>query len=96
MSMRNASKHRTICEVLREINDLHQGANEHDVMVRMKLAEAQAMAKRMSRKLLEYNKEVYRDWWEKNKDFEADLDRRLSKNYLVEGKEENENNQCRI
>lgn len=83
MSMRDASKHRTICEVLREINDLHQGKKGHDSIVRKKLAEAEEMAKRMSKKLLEYNKEEFADWWAANKDYEADLVKRQNKRYCT-------------
>ena len=83
MSIRGASKQRTICEVLREINDLHQGNSRHDKEVRKKLSEAEDMGKRMSTKLKEYNKNVYKDWWEKNPDYERDLDRRLKKKYIT-------------
>lgn len=83
MTMRGSSKHYTICEVLREINDLHQEDTEHDKMIRNKLSLAEKMAKRMSKKLLEYNKEVYKDWWERNPDYEEDINRRLSNTYCV-------------
>ena len=83
MSIRGASKQRTICEVLREINDMHQGNSPHDIAVRKKLSEAEDMGKRMSTKLKEYNKDVYRGWWEKNPDYERDLDRRLKKKYIT-------------
>jgi hypothetical protein len=76
------SKKRTICEVLREINDLHQTGSEDDEKVRELLREAQDMGKRMSRKLLHYNKEVFKDWWEENQDYEADLRRRMDENYI--------------
>jgi len=83
MTMRGSSKHYTICEVLREINDLHQKQTEHDKIIRNKLALAEKMAKKMSYKLKEYNKNIYSDWWEKNRDYENDLNRRLSKNYCI-------------
>ncbi len=78
-NMRMASNRRTICEVLREANDLSQDRPD----VRKLLAEAQDMAKRMSRKLLEYNKEVFTDWWADNPDYEADVLRRIDENYLA-------------
>ena len=81
MSMRDASLKRTICEVLREINDMHQGTSDHDNIVRFKLAEAEHMAKRMTAKLRDYNKEYDADWWEKNPDYERDLNNRLGKGY---------------
>lgn len=79
--MRSASKSRTICEVLREINDLHQGSD--DAKTRALLREAQEMAKRMSRKLLKYNKNAFADWWAENPDHEADVLRRIDETYLV-------------
>lgn len=83
MSMRDVAKSRTICEVLREINDIHQENSGHDKMVRKKLCEAENMAKRMSKKLLEYNKNVYRGWWNKNPNYEKSLKLRLNEKYCV-------------
>lgn len=85
MSLRNANKVRTICEVLREINDFHQGDTKHDKKVRKKLVEAECMAKKMSHKLLEYNKEYNKGWWEtvEGKKREKLLKKRFSKSYLV-------------
>ena len=83
MSMRDASNARTICEVLREINDICQGNDKRDKAIRKKLAEAERMAKKMSYKLLEYNREIFVDYWEENKDKEKDLKNRMSKNYLT-------------
>lgn len=83
MSMRDASNARTVCEVLREINDLVQGRNSNDKAIRKLLSEAETMAKKMSLKLLEYNKEFFQDYWEKNPDKEKDLKIRMSKHYLT-------------
>ena len=82
MSLRNASTMRTICEVLREINDLLQGCSVH-LAVLPKLAEAERMAKKMEHKLIEYNKNGFPEWWEENKDYEIDLRERLKTSYLV-------------
>jgi len=68
-----ASHKRTICEVLREIGDLHQ-----DEQTMALLLEATGMAKKMARKLLEYNKDVFADWWAKNPDYEEDVKRRMN------------------
>ena len=84
MSMRTASKLRTICEVLREINDLFQGNSKDEVLVRKKLAEAEKMAKRMQGKLVEYSKEKHKDWWERNPNYAKALKRRTSSAYLSE------------
>ena len=83
MSMRDASNARTICEVLRMANDLNQGDSKREKMTRKLLAEAEAMAKKMSLKLLEYNQDVFKDYWKENPDKEADLKKRMSKNYLT-------------
>ena len=52
MSLKEAARVRTVCEVLREINDLHQEQTTHDKAVRKLLCEAEDMGKRMSRKLI--------------------------------------------
>lgn len=85
MSLRRATKIRTLCEVLREINDLHQGETKHDRKVRKRLVEIERMAKKMSYKLLEYNKEYDKEWWEtiEGKEREKRLRKRLSKSYLI-------------
>jgi hypothetical protein len=69
--MKKASPFRTICEVLREINDIHQNATKHDELCRAKLLEAVNMAKRMDRALQEDNgRRLSEDgWWEPNPDF---------------------------
>ena len=84
--MREAPNVRTICEVLRDINDQHQEKTDHDQRVRDLLLVAERMAKRMANKLLEYNKEVFKDWWEKNPDHEKKLRARMSKSYLATSK----------
>lgn len=83
MSMRDASNARTICEVLRMANDLNQGDSKREKMTRKLLAEAETMAKKMSLKLLEYNQEVFKDYWQENPDKESDLKIRMSKHYLT-------------
>jgi hypothetical protein len=66
-----ASKFRTVCEVLREIGDLHNQATPHDEAIRGKLAEAINMCKRMDRALQEDNgRRLSEDgWWVKNPAF---------------------------
>lgn len=81
MSLRGAATKRTICEVLREINDMHQSENDHDLFIHQRCAEAEHMAKRMSRKLRDYNREYDEGWWEENKDYAQDLERRLNTKY---------------
>jgi len=74
-SMKVANKQRTLCEVVREVNDY---LKEHpDSLILEKLKEIHSMAKRMTKKLYEYNKEYDKGWWEKNPDYEKDLLRRL-------------------
>lgn len=81
MSLRGTCKLRTICEVLREIQDyavrLRGPYLRHGQEIVKRLIEAEAMGKRMAGKLYEYNKQFDRGWWEKNADYEADLRRRL-------------------
>jgi hypothetical protein len=52
--------------------------------VRKKLAEAEGMAKRMSAKLMEYNKKIFKQWWEDNPDYEKDMAARLGEYYKVD------------
>jgi len=82
MSLRGVYSLRTICEVLREINDVLQGSAGHK-KVHPLLIEAEDMAKKMSRKLREYNREWDTGWWEENKDFEDDLINRENERYIV-------------
>jgi len=83
MSLKGASKLRTLCEVLREINDELRGT-EHHQDVLPKLIEAERMAKRMTRKLRSYSKKYDAGWWEQNPDYERDLERRLNTKYIEE------------
>ena len=70
-SLHSASHDRTICEVLREIHDLHD-----DDPTRALLLDAVDMAKRMARKLSQYNREEFGEWWADNEDYAEDLARR--------------------
>lgn len=83
MGIRGAQKVRTLCEVLREINDMYQTISEYDKIIRQKLCEAEQMAKRMDKKLLSYNKKYSKTWWKKNPDYEQDLKKRLNKTYCT-------------
>ena len=82
MSLRGNCEKRTLCEVLREINDATQGSALHPVVL-PKLREAEKMAKKMAGKLVEYNKDIFSDWWAKNPDYEADIQKRLSQTYIT-------------
>jgi hypothetical protein len=75
--MREANKKRTICEVLREIND-KRIEKEYDALLPL-INEASRMASRMARKLYEYNKEFDLEWWEDNPDYEQDLLKRMDR-----------------
>lgn len=83
MTMRIAHPQITICEILRIINDLHQGKTDVDINTRKYLVVAERMAKKMNRKLLEYNKKANVGWWKKNKEYETLLKKRMSKSYLA-------------
>jgi len=80
---KRVSHRRTICEVLRELNDNFQENSDHDKDVRKRLLEIMVMAKRMQYKLLDYNKKGNRDWWAENKNYEKALKKRMRKSYLV-------------
>ena len=81
--MRGACKLRTICEVLREINDMHQGDTDADKQTRSRLIEAEAMAKKMDKKLLKYAKHYHRKFFKENPEYEKRLEERLNKSYLT-------------
>jgi hypothetical protein len=81
--MRDAAHSRTVCEVLREINDIHQGDTQIDISTRAMLREAVDMAKRMDRRLKEYNQEWDKDWWENNPNVNDDIERRMAVDYLA-------------
>jgi hypothetical protein len=86
MSMRFTNKKRTVCEVLREINDFHQEDTKHDRGIRKLLMEAAYKAKRITMKLYEYSKskEYDKDWWEANPDYEKTFLKRMNENYKFE------------
>jgi len=81
MSMRGSAELRTICEVLREVNDQLQGTAKHKQVLPL-LIEAESMAKKMIRKLYEYNKNADEGWWRQNQDYKKDVERRLASNYV--------------
>lgn len=81
LSLRGSTTRRTICEVLRKINDELQGTAKHKKVLPL-LIEAEGMAKRMSKKLVEYNKGVFKGWWADNPEYEADVRRRLDEHYI--------------
>jgi len=87
MGMKWASRDRTICEVIRKINDEAQGSSETDWKIRHLCTEAEIMAKKMALKLIEYKREVtgveFYKWENKNPTAEADLERRLSELYKI-------------
>lgn len=81
--MKRAKNVRTICEVLRDINDLVQSDQEPDNTIRELLLEAEVMGKKITRKLYEYSKKWNKDFYDSNPDFEEKLKLRLNKSYLT-------------
>ena len=65
-NVRRTNRFRTICEVLREINDSVQGDTEKDAKLRLLLNEAFTMAKKIVYKLYEYNKAACAGFWKRN------------------------------
>jgi hypothetical protein len=82
MSLRSSNRLRTICEVLREINDISQGSSLHEQIL-PRLQEAERMAKKMSRKLYDNNKQWDAKFWEQNPDYEKDFLKRMDETYIV-------------
>ena len=80
MSMRAHNNRLTICEVLRQINDRLQGGVFSDI--RDMLALAEQMAKKMSKKLQEYNENEDPNWWVEHNTVRENLIRELNE-YLI-------------
>ncbi len=84
-SMKYANKKRTICEVVRECNDIIDGRileyqktdGQQFDEIREKLKEIHSMAKSMTKKLYKYSKKWDKDFWRDNPDYEEDLKRRM-------------------
>ena len=81
MSLNFAADKRTICEVLREINDALQGNEAHPKTLPL-LREAEQMAKKMAKKLYEHDKEFDKYWWATNPEAMKKMERRLNENYI--------------
>jgi len=73
-----ADRRRTVCEVLRELYDLTFGVGDETVRdeMRTRLRTAYEMAKKMDRKLHEYKFNWDVNFWEENRDYAKDLERR--------------------
>ena len=78
--MWRTSVYRTPCEVLREINDLFQGDEEIDRIVRKKLAEVEAKTKEMSLFIDKYDKKFH-ERWKPNVDANVDAEFRETETY---------------
>ena len=81
MSMKFVSDARTVCEVIREINDELQGSDVHKRIL-PKLREVEGMCKKMAKKLYENNKKFDDGWWKNNTDKTSKIERRLNENYI--------------
>ena len=87
-SMKFTNKKRTICEVIRECNDIintemyfdGSAADCGDHLVSeivAKLKEIHDMAKRMTKRLYAYSKEWDADFWKDNPEYEKHLKKRM-------------------
>jgi hypothetical protein len=91
MSMNSVFRLRTVCEVIREINDLNQGDSDREKLTREKLAEAEKMTKRMAQGLAKYKTALNLDRSDdfsgiaENIDYADDKKRRSDKNYKYVG-----------
>jgi len=93
IGLRGANRTRSVCEVLRLINDKAQGDTERDKEIRNLVAEATDYTKRMAKKLWEYHHEYGverydKDWYEKNKyltkkDQQLEAQRRSDPTYKI-------------
>lgn len=86
--MKVSADYKTICEVLRRINDCCQGNTENDAKIRELLLEAMSRAKNIITDLWRYKKACDREWWKKNPQAEIDLLKglRTGMNYKIGGK----------
>lgn len=84
MSMKHTSKRLTVCEVVRQLNDIHQSDSDHDKTVREKLAEIECMSKRMVQKLMEYKEKKSVLFPDSNTEYSEKVKLRKSKKYKVE------------
>jgi len=73
-----ATEWRTVCEVIRESYDIVEAMGEEDLRAELKnrLFIIYDMAKRMNKRLREYKHNWDKGFWEENKDYAADLERR--------------------
>lgn len=86
-AMRLANEKLTLCEVIRTINDRFQGKDEVSRETRNLLCLALFMAKRMARRLREYNEKWDADWVYENKAYRNAL-MRAEETYQVGSKAE--------
>jgi hypothetical protein len=69
---KSVNRIRTICEICREVNDIHQGDSDIDVQTRELLSEIVTKAKRMVRKLEEYKSGTKKELFtERTKNFKG-------------------------
>ena len=75
------SKRRTICEVIREVYDLTFGVDNETMRdeIRLRLRTIYEMAKKMDKKLHEYKYDWDENFWEENRDYAKDLERRTKR-----------------
>jgi hypothetical protein len=79
---KSVTRRRYICEICREVNDLHQGDTEKDVKTRELLSEIVAGAKAMVRKLEEYKEGTKKEiFTEGTRNFKAKKKFRNEKGY---------------
>jgi hypothetical protein len=78
-SMKYINDKRTICEVVRECCDALGGEDINKNLMRHKLKEIHAMAKRRSKKLFNYSKEWDHEFWQDNPEYERSLRRKFKK-----------------
>ena len=81
MSLRNTSLHMTPCEYIRLINDLAQGDNEKDELIRKYCYFAEKHAKWLSRNLYKIRPDIWQNKWTVNEDYAVLFCNRIEKTY---------------
>ena len=85
MTIRTASRVLSPCGVLRKINDLCQLNAPKDNAIRRLCADGEKKTKMFARELNKHDKNVWKEWWEENVDFDKDIGLRLKEGYLQGG-----------
>lgn len=85
--MKDASPRMTLCEYIRQVNDLLQGDSSNEILARKLLFKAMNEGKKISKMIVELDRKLIEDHWSKypkNKRQKELLKHRQSDNYKSE------------